>query len=375
MNPQVAVILLNYNGVKNLGGLFFESIESALSIDYPRFDTVIVDNGSTDGSSEEVKSRFDGDVILIKLGKNYGYAGGNVFGLRRYASLNGRPDYVVFMNNDFVIRNTCFLKEMIKFMEKREDICIAQGWNYIKGTRKLDSAGGFMDYLMQVKPRYSGLRDSECPQKLSYVSYAHGACFIVKLKTLPEHILRELFCPSLFMFYEESDLALRTWSIGLKTVALPIVVGEHGGSLSAKKFPDLTTYLFLRNSLLVQKRTFKASLMKYCLLKLIKHLLDTPTGIFNDYQGKLLTRAFVDGALGKIRISEPSPYYPLIIIPKEFRFKSIHILPLAVRWRMFRNLSLHYEHRLKTLTITDNDLKKLTTPFLVQLSFDAYDSR
>lgn len=127
MIPRVGLIILNYNGVKNLGYLFFRSVESALGIDYPSFDTVAVDNGSTDGSPDDIERQFGRDVILINLSKNYGYAGGNLLGLLRYASLKALPDYVVFVNNDFIIRNTGFLKEMIRFMEKREDIGIAQG--------------------------------------------------------------------------------------------------------------------------------------------------------------------------------------------------------------------------------------------------------
>lgn len=192
----------------------------------------------------------------------------------------------------------------------------------------------------------------------------------MKLKNLPEQILQELFYRPLFMLYEETDLALRTWSVGLKVIALPVIVGEHIGGASLKRVPDLTAYLALRNSLVVQRRAFRPSLKKYRLLKLIRHLSDIPASMFHGYRGKLLTRAFIDGVFRKFGTSGPSLYYPLIIVPKELKFKTVQIMLLAVRWRMLRKLSSRYEYRLRTLTIKDNDLKELATPFLVQLSID-----
>ncbi len=48
MNPQVTVVLLNWNGWKDT----IECLESLYQIDYPNYDIILVDNDSDDDSIE-----------------------------------------------------------------------------------------------------------------------------------------------------------------------------------------------------------------------------------------------------------------------------------------------------------------------------------
>ena len=58
------------------------------------FETILVDNGSTDGSVEFVRERFPW-VRLVTLAENRGFAGGNNAGVRE-----ARGEYVALLNND-----------------------------------------------------------------------------------------------------------------------------------------------------------------------------------------------------------------------------------------------------------------------------------
>ncbi|MDZ7336927.1 MAG: glycosyltransferase family 2 protein [candidate division KSB1 bacterium] len=96
MAPKVFVITLNWNGRQWLE----DCLTSVLALDYPNFEVVMVDNGSTDDSVAFVRQRFP-SVHVVENGSNLGYARGFNAGLE-YAAERG-TDYFLIMNNDTVI--------------------------------------------------------------------------------------------------------------------------------------------------------------------------------------------------------------------------------------------------------------------------------
>lgn len=94
--PKVFVLTLNWNGKKWLG----DCLSSILAMDYPNFEVVMVDNGSTDGSVEFVRQNFPA-VHVAETGSNLGYARGFNAGLE-YAAVRDAA-YFLIMNNDTVI--------------------------------------------------------------------------------------------------------------------------------------------------------------------------------------------------------------------------------------------------------------------------------
>jgi glycosyltransferase involved in cell wall biosynthesis len=84
----VSVVIPCYNQARFLG----EAIESVLSQSYPHFEIVVVDDGSTDNTSE-VASRYPG-VRCIRQ-ENQGLAGARNAGIR-----HSRGSYLVFLDAD-----------------------------------------------------------------------------------------------------------------------------------------------------------------------------------------------------------------------------------------------------------------------------------
>jgi glycosyltransferase involved in cell wall biosynthesis len=65
MQPQVSILLLNYNGKK-----FNQAcIASILTQTYQYFEILFIDNVSTDGSGEEVERLFSKEIKSKKIKK------------------------------------------------------------------------------------------------------------------------------------------------------------------------------------------------------------------------------------------------------------------------------------------------------------------
>lgn len=94
MTTEVSIITVNYNGAKLLPR-FLDAIES---LDFPKdkYETILVDNGSKDGSLELVQSKYPW-VKLIKSSYNLGFGAGNNLGVA-----NSEGQLVLLLNNDTI---------------------------------------------------------------------------------------------------------------------------------------------------------------------------------------------------------------------------------------------------------------------------------
>ena len=94
-----AVVILNWNGLiwlqKFLGTVVKYSVNSETVV-------YIADNGSTDGSDEWVASNYK-EVRIIRLGKNYGFAGGYNRALKQ---IDAR--FYILLNSDVEVTDGWF---------------------------------------------------------------------------------------------------------------------------------------------------------------------------------------------------------------------------------------------------------------------------
>jgi len=75
------------------------------------FDIIIVDNGSTDGTYNYLKSEHK-DIVILKTNKNYGYSGGSCIGMM-YAYDKGY-NYIILTDNDAFPVSKNLISELIK---------------------------------------------------------------------------------------------------------------------------------------------------------------------------------------------------------------------------------------------------------------------
>jgi len=90
VSPTVTVIVVTYNGERFVR----PCLQSLRAQTYREFETLVIDNASTDGTADLVAREFP-EATLVRLTKNTGFAGGNNEGLRR-----AQGTILVLLNQD-----------------------------------------------------------------------------------------------------------------------------------------------------------------------------------------------------------------------------------------------------------------------------------
>lgn len=239
--PFVSIIVVNYNG-KHFLGECFASLEN---LDYPRdkFEVILVDNASTDGSVQYVRENFYW-VNILQLDKNYGFCKPNNDGVK---IANG--EYIVFLNNDTTVTNG-WLFELVKGALSEEQIAsCASKMLYYDRRNVINTAGGKITII--GGGFYKGYGDKDGPKysKLEYTGFGCGAGVLVK-KELFQYVGG--FDEDYFASCEEHDLGWKVWLHGYKVLYVPTAVMYHkesGTFGSRSTFESTKVYFITRNRL------------------------------------------------------------------------------------------------------------------------------
>ncbi|HVF37605.1 MAG TPA: glycosyltransferase family 2 protein, partial [Sphingomicrobium sp.] len=89
--PAISVVMPVYNRADSVG----RAVASVLAQDFPDFELIVVDDGSTDGTAEAVSAEIDPRLRLIRLPGN---AGGNA--ARNRGIEAARAPLIAFLDSD-----------------------------------------------------------------------------------------------------------------------------------------------------------------------------------------------------------------------------------------------------------------------------------
>ena len=230
---KISVIILNWNGKKFLK----ECLDSLAMQTYRDFETVLVDNGSTDGSAEYVRDSYPW-VRLIALHENTGFTEGNNLGL---AACDG--EYIVTLNNDTKVAPD-LLAELVRPVDGdiRIGMAAAKMRNYYQPER-IDAAGlkigtNGLGYNIGVGETDAGQYDGAA------VFGPCGGAALYRRAMLDEV---GFFDPDFFAYYEDFDLAWRGRLAGWACVAAPGAVVYHVHSATSGEWSPFKVYQTHRN--------------------------------------------------------------------------------------------------------------------------------
>lgn len=284
-SPQVSIIILNWNGWRDT----LECLESLYQINYSNYNIILVDNNSTNESIEQIRNYAKGKlkvkstffdynsqnkpiqvmecnkenslkthksvknrIFLIKNDKNYGFAEGNNIGIK-FAVKNLNPDYVLLLNNDTVVDRD-FLGELVETGEYDESIgIVGPKIYYYKDPQKIWCIGGKISWKFArgIHIGTNELDKGQYEEKREF-DYVSGSAFLIKTKVLKKTGLMDR---QFFLYFEESDLALRASQLGYKSAYSPKSkiwhkVSNSGGGLSK----SIGLYYITRNRWIFMKK-------------------------------------------------------------------------------------------------------------------------
>lgn len=231
--PEVAVLIVNWNTCELLAACL-ESLTGAEAAD--TLEIIVVDNGSTDGSAEMVRSRFD-HVVLVENASNVGFAAAV-----NQADAAATAPFRLMLNSDTVVPPGVILGCRDHLVDHPEVAGV--------GCRLLNPDGSHQSsvfrfpsirglalnalYVSQVFPNHPvlnwdryGFGDWNAVRRADVVM---GSFLLVRRDIVPldEPLLDEGY----FMYGEETDLCRRIVERGSRIEFHPgfAITHVHGGS-------------------------------------------------------------------------------------------------------------------------------------------------
>ncbi|HMS39818.1 MAG TPA: glycosyltransferase family 2 protein [Pyrinomonadaceae bacterium] len=203
---------------------------------------IVVDDGSTDGTSEAVAKDFP-EVQIVSGNGNLWYTGGTNLGIK--AALENNADYILCVNNDSIFEENC-LKNMVECAEKHQRSVVGALlllWNEPHSVFQVSpewktSLGGWRHWYQQTV--------WSVPQKPWQVDIIVGNCVLY-----PAKVIREvgLMNEKKFAQYGDAEYTPRMRRKGWKLLIEPSAKifckpNDVPPKLSAMPFKKLVNTLF-----------------------------------------------------------------------------------------------------------------------------------
>lgn len=258
-----SIIIVSWNALNHLKTF----LPSVVRTDHPRFEIILADNASIDGSADWIRENYP-NVSVATLDKNYGYCGGN----NRAAKI-ARYDNLIFLNNDVEVSQG-WLFPIEKMLNDHPNIAVVQpkilSWEIQSQFEYAGAAGGYIDKygypfcrgrLFQTVESDKKQYDQDIP-----IFWASGAAFVIRrsvfndLGGFEEH----------FEFHmEEIDLCWRVQRLGKEVWYCHQSTVYHlgGGTLSVDD-PRKTYYNFRNNLLMLARNLPRRGLFTKILFRL-----------------------------------------------------------------------------------------------------------
>jgi len=248
--PLVSIIMLNRNGITTLSYDLHKCIRAVLKSSYPNLELIFVDNGSSDGSVDFVRSIF-GQDSRVRVVENHGNP--TVGEAKRNAVSYARGTYLVFLDNDTIVEEN-WLNELVGVMCSDLSIGIGQSLLLMKSSSlQIQHAGGLMNSWGLSFGRDFGKKSACIPSNITEVFYAAGAAMVTRKDLL---IKVGLVDPKL-RFIDDVDLSWRVRLYGKRVVLVPSSRVQHRGSsttssiefrlLRDRCFAKELVYILLKN--------------------------------------------------------------------------------------------------------------------------------
>ena len=237
-----SIVIVSYNTQKTTQDCL-ESINRSLTGTKIKYEIIVIDNDSHDGSREllETMSQDSKNHLIYKqTGKNLGFGKGTNLGVKI-----AQGKYILLLNSDTIVLNRTIEKLYNFYLENEKQVHFLGAKLLNRDLTPQSSACRFFTLpvvfaTLFLKGDYWDLTRSS-PNKFSQVDWISGACIMTTKKL---YLRLGGFDKNIFMYMEEVDLLYRAKKLDLNTFFYPEAKIIHLGSASSsgKTFPILQVY-------------------------------------------------------------------------------------------------------------------------------------
>ena len=240
-------MIVNWNR-KELLRACLESLAAQRNVS---FETIVVDNGSTDSSAEMAEREFG--VQVIRNPENRGFCAANNQGIAA-----ARGEFIALLNND-AEAGPDWLAELARACSSREDVGMAASKVLVwEDPRRIDKAGHLIFPDGQNRGRGSGALDEGQFDREEEVLWPDGCAAMYRKRMLDEI---GGFDEDFFAYGDDAELGLRARIAGWKCVYAPRAVARHHRGSTLGKDSGRRLELIERNRVLLAAKLFPWSLL------------------------------------------------------------------------------------------------------------------
>lgn len=258
---NVSIVIISWK-MKNL-------LQSCLQSVYKfstgiKFEIIVIDNNSLDGTSEMIEKDFP-EIILLKNKENRGVAPARNQGI---AIAKGK--YVLILDADVELIENSILK-LFEYMESNSD-CGVVGSKLVSTDRELQFSckrfPNFLSFIYRRLERFDVIRNSKTlryhtmqdwdHKEIKEVDYLIGACQFIRSEVIKKI---GMYDDKIFYGPEDIDFCLRIWKAGWKVTYYPLTQIVHHEQRITKKniFSSISLKHFIGILYIYRKYNFKIS--------------------------------------------------------------------------------------------------------------------
>lgn len=230
--PTFSVLIVNYNAGPHLKAC----LNSLSQQSFQDFETIIIDNGSDDGSLD--LGALPERTTIIEAGENLGFAAANNLGADRATGT-----WLALLNPD-AFAEPGWLAEIKAGIDRYSDASIFASVQLLNDRPELLDGAGDPYHALGVAWRGDRLRPASPPPPEGDVFGPCGAAAVYKRDAF---LSAGGFEEKFFCYYEDVDLAFRLRLMGKRCVLLPNAKVRHIASAISGEGSDFVIYHVTRN--------------------------------------------------------------------------------------------------------------------------------
>jgi GT2 family glycosyltransferase len=248
MAPRLAVVIVSFNVREHLAACLDSLTEHPPTTPH---EIVVVDNASSDGTADMVRSRWPG-VRLVVMAGNVGFAAANNEGIRATAS--GNSEWVLLLNSDTIVPAGA-LDRLVARADAVEGVGVA-GPRLVDGGGEPELSFGRMPgpfnearqkriWTAYARRKPWAVREVQRRTSLEqFPDWVSGACLLVRRRdALAAGLLDERY----FMYLEDADLCAAVRALGRRVMFTPAATITHLRGRSRARAGDVADIGYRRS--------------------------------------------------------------------------------------------------------------------------------